>query len=274
MKTLVFGNGWLGNKFSKHFEAHLSLADIGEAGAVKEALVEHQPEVVINAAGKTGHPNIDWCEFHKEEVAYSNIVGPVVLAKVCNELEIKLVHLSSGCLWDQILEATEENLPDPPSFYSFSKAVSDSILMSLDVRPLILRLRMPICGEPTPRNLITKLAGYDKITDLPNSMTHVDDLIGATQSLLEAEASGIFNIVNPGVTNLPRIMDLYIQYVDPDHEYTVITKEELLTFVAAGRSDCTMSTEKLNDLDIYLPQIEERIEQCMKEYAQFKSEEK
>lgn len=267
MKILVFGNGWLGNRFASHFNAPLPSVDIGSIGAVQEALSEHNPDVVINAAGKVGRPNIDWCESHKEEVIYSNIAGPAVLAKACNKLQVKLVHLSSGCLWDQRLGATEETVPEPPSFYSYSKAAADDILMRLDVQPLILRLRMPLCDERNSRNLITKVAGYKKIIDLPNSMTHVDDLIITTQSLLEKEASGIFNVVNPGVTSLPQIMDLYKEYVDPGHSYSTISKQELLKITAAGRSDCTLDTNKLNSLGIFLPPIEERLIQCMKGYS-------
>ncbi len=267
MKILVFGKGWLGNKFAEYFNAPLPDIDICYAEAVRGALLGHEPDVVINAAGKVGRPNIDWCESHKEEVAYSNIAGPIVLAKVCNDLGVKFVHLSSGCLWDQKLDATEEDHPEPPSFYSFSKAAADNILMSLDIQPLILRLRMPLCGERNNRNLITKVAGYEKITGLPNSMTYVDDLITTTQALIEANASGIFNVVNPGVTSLPEIMDLYKKYVDPTHEYSVISKEELLTFTAAGRSDCTLNTDKLNSLGISLPPLQDRLVESMEKYS-------
>jgi dTDP-4-dehydrorhamnose reductase len=41
-------------------------------------LDEVKPDVVINAAGKTGKPNVDWCEDHKEETLRSNDTGPLV----------------------------------------------------------------------------------------------------------------------------------------------------------------------------------------------------
>ena len=36
---------------------------------------------------------------------------------------------------------------------------------------LNLRIRMPIVGEDNPRNFITKIAGYDKVCSIANSMT-------------------------------------------------------------------------------------------------------
>jgi len=268
MKVIVFGNGWLGNKFADYFSCKLVPVDICDVNQVRKALEAYNPEVVINTAGKVGRPNIDWCELNKEVTAHVNIGGPVTLARACQEAQVKLVHLSSGCLWDQKLDAKEDDTPEPPSFYSFSKAEADRILMQMDVQPLILRLRMPVCGEHNPRNLITKVASYKTITNLPNSLTYVDDLLATAHILLELGASGIFNVVNPGVTNLAEIMDLYAQYVDPKHTYSVISKEELLKITLAGRSDCTMNTDKLTKLKIYLPPIGIRLPECMEEYRQ------
>ena len=101
MKYLILGNGYLGNKFKDFLgtEAEISNADIGNVAAVKNILNEKRPEIIINCAGRTGRPNIDWCEDHKAETMYSNVVGPLVLAKVCAEQDLYLVHLGSGCIY-------------------------------------------------------------------------------------------------------------------------------------------------------------------------------
>ena len=36
--------------------------------SVEAEIVAANPDFVINAAGKTGRPNVDWCEDHKQEV--------------------------------------------------------------------------------------------------------------------------------------------------------------------------------------------------------------
>ena len=137
----------------------------------------------------------------------------------------------------------------------------------MDVQPLILRLRMPICGERNSRNLITKVSSYKRITNLPNSLTYVEDLLATAHILIELGANGIFNVVNPGITDLAAIMNLYKEYVDPEHTYSIISKKELLDITLAGRSDCTMNTDKLQKLNIYLQPIGHRLVQSMMEYA-------
>src|SRR5258708_7578191 len=96
--VLIMGNGWLGNKLKNFFEkthntkVYLSTVDIAEDMAVKTTLKEMRPDVVINTAGKTGRPNIDWCETHQAETYRSNVDGPMILAKYCKYYGIYLVH--------------------------------------------------------------------------------------------------------------------------------------------------------------------------------------
>ena len=62
--------------------------------------MEHRPEVVINCAGKTGRPNVDWCDAHPDETLRVNVTGAITLLEECRRLGIYLVHLSSGCIYE------------------------------------------------------------------------------------------------------------------------------------------------------------------------------
>jgi dTDP-4-dehydrorhamnose reductase len=65
--------------------AALSTADVTDRAAVRAAIAEHAPRAVVNAAGKTGRPNVDWCESHPTETYRANVLGA-------------LVHVQGGCL--------------------------------------------------------------------------------------------------------------------------------------------------------------------------------
>jgi hypothetical protein len=55
---------------------------------------------VLNAAGVTGRPNVDWCEDHKIETVRSNVIGTLMVADVC---EVKGVHhtlFATGCIFE------------------------------------------------------------------------------------------------------------------------------------------------------------------------------
>src|SRR3989344_994869 len=267
---LIFGNGWIGNKFKEYLNAPLSQVNITDKVAVQKELNQYKPDVVINTAGKTGKPNIDLCEDHKLETIDSNITGALVLLKECTDKNILLVHLSSGCIFSGASPKnggfTEEDEPNPVSFYSWTKMMADDVLKKFPT--LIVRLRMPVDSIPSPRNLITKLAGYKNIIDVENSVTIIDDFLGAVKSLIEKKKTGIYNITNPGTAKHKDILQWYKEIVDPKHTYNLITAEELFSkgLAKAGRSNCILNTKKLENEGIHLRDAKTAIIECLKEY--------
>lgn len=270
MKYLIFGNGYLGNKFKNFLadEAEISIIDIGSKEEIIKVLKEKKPDVVINCAGRTGRPNIDWCEDNKEETMYSNVIGPLVLAKACIENEIFMVHIGSGCIYQGDNSGkgfTEEDIPDLkniPSFYSKTKFVSEYMLSSFPV--LQCRIRMPLDSEKSPRNLITKITNYEKVINEENSMTVVDDLIRVTLELVKRKRTGIYNVTNPGSITHKEILDAYKKFVDNNFTYTIIDTKDLNT--KAGRSNCILNTDKLKNEGIELTDIHTSIENILAEY--------
>jgi dTDP-4-dehydrorhamnose reductase len=67
--------------------------------AVGVALDQYEPAVVLNCAGATGRPNVDWCEANKTATFRSNTIGPMVLAEACQGRQIHFVHMGSGCVF-------------------------------------------------------------------------------------------------------------------------------------------------------------------------------
>ncbi len=269
-RVLIFGNGWIGNKLASSFSADISGANITDRGAVMSALDSRRPSVVINAAGKTGRPNIDGCEDIPAETLSSNVAGPIILAEECLARKIFMVHLGSGCIYDNSRSNYTES--DPPNFYgslySRSKIISEEALKNLPV--LQLRLRMPFDGKPHPRNFITKITSYERVISVENSLTCIGDLIVACEVLVAERLTGIWNVVNPGTITHERILDLYKELVDPDFKYEVMTLEELRSVTKVGRSNCTLSTKKLEDLGLKLPHIEIAVMDALQEYKTHK----
>jgi len=271
MKYLIFGkNGWLAQKFNKFFEdGGISGVDITDLGAIRKELDEKKPEIVINAAGITGRPNIDWCEEHKLETIAGNVIGPLNILQVCSERGIYWVHLGSGCIfqgdnngkgWKETDEA------NPPSFYSWTKYWTDSILKNFPI--LIVRLRLPIDIEPSFRNLIDKLIKYPEVIDSENSVTVIPDLLEAAKKLIDKKLTGIYHVVNPGTIKPSEIMKLYQKIIDPNHQFKIISDKTLYKkgLAKAVRSNCILNTDKLKKEGIVLKPIQKRIVEVIKEY--------
>ena len=62
-------------------------------------LSKYRPDVLVNCLGKTGRPNVDWCESHKIETAEANVTIPIMLAELCAKLDIRMIQLGSGCIY-------------------------------------------------------------------------------------------------------------------------------------------------------------------------------
>ncbi len=266
MKILLFGSrGYLGGYFKTLYpDAICPSVDIADYKAVSALLDSEKPDVVINCAGKTGRPNVDWCEDHKGETVHSNVVGSLVLAEECQKRGIYLVHLGTGCVYLGD-ESTPFSESDPPnffdSFYARTKGLVDQLLRDFPV--LNIRLRMPFDGSQNERNLINKLVKYDCLIDVPNSMTYIPDLLKVVKTLIDQRAMGSFNVVNPGSMTAYRMMELYKEIVDPKHTFQKFSNDEMLQITKAGRSNCILSTRKLEEQGITLRPIQEAVMEAL-----------
>jgi dTDP-4-dehydrorhamnose reductase len=273
MDTIVFGAGFLGPRLARELEgARLVSVDITDAAAVRAVLRDHRPAAVVNAAGKTGVPNVDWCETHQAETYRANVTGPLVLAEACAVSGAYLLHLGSGCVFygDSPVPGgwREDDFANPVSFYSRTKYAADLVLSRLP-HVGVARLRMPIDGTPGPRNLITKLAGYGEVIDVENSVTVVDDLIAAVRGLLARRAAGVFHVVNPGVMRHRDLLALYREIVDPGHRYDLIPEADLVArgLAAKPRSNCVLASPRLAALGIALRPVDVALRDAMTQYA-------
>jgi dTDP-4-dehydrorhamnose reductase len=88
--------------------------DIADRVALEDVLDTHKPTVVINCAGKTGRPNIDWCESHKIETLRSNGTGALaLLVLVQRPAQVSTVYGPSQC-WPEGLVGLHEQSREPP----------------------------------------------------------------------------------------------------------------------------------------------------------------
>lgn len=267
MKVLIVGaKGYLGQEFLKVFpDALTPSVDIGDIAAVNAMLENLKPDMVINAAGKTGRPNVDWCEDHKEETVYANVTGAFVLMHACLRKGIGLVHLSSGCVYEGDNGGRGWSENDPPnftgSFYSKSKIWSEEVLREFPV--LILRLRMPFGDDLNERSLITKISKYSRVLDTENSLTYLPEFVRAAKTLMERKATGVYNVVNPGVLSPYRIMELYTEIVDPNHVFERLTNAQMGEVAKTGRSNCMLNGAKLASEGIVMSPAEDAVRDAL-----------
>jgi dTDP-4-dehydrorhamnose reductase len=273
MAIVIFGAGFLGTRFAEEIpDAVLSRADITDRDAVIHELRAHGAHAAINCAGKTGKPNVDWCDAHPLETQRANVVGPLVLAEGCAEVNAYLLHLGSGCIFYGPSPSPggwrEDDFANPTSFYSRTKYAADLTLSRLP-NVGIARLRMPIDARPGARNLITKLASYKQVIDVENSVTVVGDLVGVVRALVAKRATGVFHATNPGTMRHRDLLRMYREMVDPSHEYTLIGEGELVArgLAAHARSNCVLASPRLAELGITMRPVDVALRDAVGRYA-------
>nr|GMD26457.1 trifunctional UDP-glucose 4,6-dehydratase/UDP-4-keto-6-deoxy-D-glucose 3,5-epimerase/UDP-4-keto-L-rhamnose-reductase RHM1 [Ipomoea batatas] len=213
VKFLIYGKtGMIGGMLGKLCEEKGIPFEYGKArledrsGLVSD-MTRVNPTHVFNAAGATGTPNVDWCEFNKVETIRSNVIGALNLADVCEEKGILLLYFGTGCMFDYDSEHpmgsglgfTEQDKSNyAGSFYSKTKGMLEDLLGEYN-NICILRVRMPLLSD----------------LNHPRVITHNE------------------------------VLELYKKYVDPGLTWTNFTLEEQRKVLAAPRCNNELNSSKL-----------------------------
>jgi 3,5-epimerase/4-reductase len=275
---LLFGKtGWIGGLLQKLLTEqgrtfHLAECRNYDRAAVIAEVMKYKPTHVLNASGVTGRPNVDWCEDHKMETVRTNVVGTLIVAEICAMYNVHHLLFATGCIFEYDdahtiggQGFTEEDKPNfHGSFYSHTKALCEDLL-SIYPTTCVLRVRMPISDDLNGRNFITKIVKYDRVVNVPNSMTVLTDMLPVSLIMAERRLTGVYNFCNPGAISHNECLDLYRKYVDPSYTYTNFSLEEQAQILKAGRSNNTLTHEKLTSAlpDVHIPEIHESMEQVM-----------
>jgi dTDP-4-dehydrorhamnose reductase len=255
---LVFGKtGWIGGKLIQLLTAQRKKFFLAESRtydreAVLKEIAKYNPTHILNAAGVTGRPNVDWCEDHKIETVRTNVIGCLTIADVCEVKKIHHLLYATGCIFEYDAAHpiggpgfTEEDSANfHASFYSHTKAMVEDLL-KVYTQTCTLRVRMPISDDLSHRNFVTKIVKYDKVVNVPNSMTCLTELLPISLVMAEKKLTGIYNFCNPGAISHNEVLGLYKKYVDPSYTWTNFTLDEQAKILKAGRSNNTLDHTKL-----------------------------
>lgn len=242
MITLI-GHGYIGQAIHERLEVQSYMPTVWIS---HRAPIPQNTQVIINAAGYTGSPNVDACEIHRQDTINGNVIWPLKLE--LSFPNIPIVHISSGCVYTGYEKAfTEEDPPnftfDNGSFYSGTKALAQELLMPYMHKSYLLRIRMPFGDKKHPKNLLTKLEKYNKLIDFENSLSYVPDVADfAIQCAIGRFTPGIYNVCNPGSKTTRQIAN----QMGLKKEW--FTKEEFAAAVTAPRSNCVLSTNKIEKI--------------------------
>ncbi|POS86402.1 UDP-4-keto-6-deoxy-glucose-3 [Erysiphe pulchra] len=281
---LIWGaQGWIAGQLktlleSQGKEVYGTTVRMENRESVMNELDKYKPTHVLNVAGSTGRPNVDWCEDHKEETIRNNVIGTTNLTDCCFLKNIHVTVFATGCIYvyddahpiggPGFLESDPANFAG--SFYSETKAHVEEILKNYS-NTLILRLRMPVSDDLHPRNFVTKITKYERVVDIPNSNTILHELLPASILLAEHNEVGVYNFTNPGAISHNEVLGLFKEYVRPDFTWQNFSLEEQSKVIKAGRSNCKLDANKLvsklREYNYEIREVHEAYKACFQRMA-------
>jgi dTDP-4-dehydrorhamnose reductase len=169
-------------------------ADIADIDAVRAAIARRGVSVVVNAAAYT---DVDRAEDEPEKARRANTTGPGVLASVCAERGLPLIHVSTDYVFDGARGSAyvESDPIGPLSVYGRTKAAGEEAVRETLDNHLILRTSW-LYGSGG-RNFVTtilRLAAEKEtirvVADQRGSPTAVADLATAIAVAVRAIGRG------------------------------------------------------------------------------------
>lgn len=269
-KILILGKGFIGSRLLEELGCEACEDKIYSYEDAEKIINNFAPGIIINCVGNFGS-NVDECEKDIDKSLIANTFVPLILAEASVRKGIKLIHISSGCIYhyDYLKDKPIEEKKEPDFlelFYSRTKIYPDQALNILSKKypVLIARIRVPLDCRPHQRNILTKLISYKRVIDIPNSVTYIPDFIAALKHLIDINARGIYNIVNKNALKYPELMCIYKKSV-PGFEFEVIDYKKLNLV----RTNLVLSTEKLENSGFKIRDIHEVLEECVESYIKY-----
>lgn len=264
MKWLLYGgNGWIGsqvveilNEDGKN-EIIISKNRVDDKAAVEKEIINHNPDNIMCFIGRTHGANcntIDYLEGEGKlvENINDNLYSPIILAILANKYKKHLTYMGTGCIFTYNEKTPEEGYDEnaQPDFfgssYSIVKGFTDKLMHEFEDNVLNVRIRMPIVGYDNDRNFITKITKYDKVVNIPNSMTVLPELLPIMIDMAKNKQTGTINLTNPGCITHNEVLDKYKRYIDSNFEWKNFTIEEQNKILKSKRSNNKLNTDKLS----------------------------
>ena len=174
--------------------------DITRKQQVREAVSEHKPNIIINAAAMT---NVDACEKERETAWKVNVTGVENIIEAAKRLDATVVHISTDYIFDgKSGPYAEDDRPEPVNYYGRSKLASENQLRASGLPYIIMRTMVLYGFAPDVKSnfalwLVRNLEDRSPVRVVDDQMgnpTLVDDLAHAIIGAVELEKTGVYHV--------------------------------------------------------------------------------
>lgn len=247
MKILIVGaNGFTGRRMLNDYAARPDLyevtgcslhhdinpgsgynfvrTDIRHPRQVQQLFERVQPDVVVNTSALSVP---DYCENHHQEAWQTNVTAVEHLARCCERIGAKLIHLSTDFVFSGRTNRlyTEDDLPQPVNYYGVTKLEGERKVAELCTRYAIVRV-VVVYGKALPGqhgNVLQLVADRLRagtpvrvVTDQWRTPTFVGDIAQGVERLFAHSANGIYHICGAENLSIAQIAYRVAEYLKLD----------------------------------------------------------
>lgn len=177
-----------------------SKANLLDCESTTRLFKSFKPDLVIHTAGLT---SVEECEKNYYSAFLANSTVAKNIARLCSQLKIKLVHVSTDHFANESLEYTSENdIGLPVNNYAETKFLGEAQVNRLCPESIIVRTNFFGWGHKSRISfsdfIIENLRKGNAVTlfdDVLYTPIFIDDLIDSIDALVMKNESGIFNVV-------------------------------------------------------------------------------
>jgi dTDP-4-dehydrorhamnose reductase len=212
MKIFVTGcNGQLGRAVNLQYKDDPNVTfvntdvadlDITKVDDVMKAVKAERPDVIVNCAA---HTAVDACETDLDNAYRINAIGPRNLSLAANEVDAKLVHISTDYVFDGkgTRPYTEFDPVGPQGAYGKTKLAGEEFVKAFANKYFIIRTAW-LYGDgknfvKTMLRLSETNDAVSVVNDQVGSPTSTKELAGAIAHLIPTDNYGLFHGTCEGV---------------------------------------------------------------------------
>lgn len=271
-KAFITGsNGQLGREIARQLtEKEIDFAgydipelDISDYESASALVDREAPDIIINCAAMT---NVDGCETDEETAYRVNAQGAEVMAKIANERDIPIVHVSTDYVFDgdgikedgQLRPYIESDQVEPQSVYGLSKAKGEEAVRQQTDKHYIVRTAWLYGdGNNFVKTMLRLSKNHPQLTvvdDQIGSPTSTKDLAAAILEIIDKEDYGTYHGTNEGICSWADFAAEIFKQSGKDTVVVPVTSEEYAKTagrpVAKRPAYSVLENKHLNELGI------------------------
>ncbi len=185
--------------YAEHEHVAVTQLDLTVPTRLKSHLRKQQPDVVIHTAAYT---NVDRAEDERELAFAINAAVPGELARLCAEMDIPLIHISTDYVFSGVAGPfSEDAVCEPRGIYAESKYAGEQAVLETGGKIAVIRPNVMYGhGQHLKSSFVDWLLGelradraVNIVDDQYNNPTYARRLAGVIRVILEKKAWGLWH---------------------------------------------------------------------------------